>query len=652
MRWASWCGAAVMAFSLMACPGPGGGGTGGGSSGTGGGSGGTGGGIGGTGGGTGNGQAWTVLVYMVADNDLEPFGLLDLKEMAAVGSNSGLNIIVQVDRSTDYSSDPVLNIPNWTNTKRFKVNQGSLTELSKGVDCGDPKVLTDFIKWGLMTYPGDKTALVLWDHGGGSLLGFGVDEASQGDIMSVPSIQKGISDGLTQAGKTKFDLIGFDACLMATFEVAEALKNLGSYLVVSEESEPGHGWDYRSLAGVNGATTAAALGLKIADGFKSQAQEATWHDDAKITLSVVDLSKLGPLETALTTLSTTYPSGTTLAPVVTSLGQGLNNALKFGDNPDPTRAYNLVDLSDVFMKATGVQGAAAIQAAVAQAVTYQVTGSATASAHGLAIYFPPASTYYNTKYTALATLPGVKGVTEWNAFLTAYFGGGSAGGTPTFTSANIDELSATRLTLSGNVNSTAGLADAFMVYGLRLTDSTSGTTVTVLLGENEASVSGTKISSSWDWSVLRLEQGAYIEYGYLALRSLNSSQGIASIPLVYEAAGGQQQEAIRALVYNLSDGSTVSDRTYVYSSGGALGELSPQAGSKLRAKVAYLTDYKIYAPQWTLFDDTAAGFDATQKVTIAFGAVNQGAEVYGGLRIENAAHQGDLVYTVPPVTRP
>lgn len=647
MYWKKWF-AAILTLWLMACPGPG--------DREDGGSGGAGGGTGeGTGGG--NGQPWTFLVYMVADNDLEPFALLDLTEMATVGSGHGVNLIVQVDRSADYSTDPVLNIDDWTSTRRFMVNQGSFTQLSDlgELDMASPSALTDFIKWGLQTYPADKTALILWDHGGGSLFGFGVDEGSQSDTMGVASIQKGISDGLTLAGKTKFDLIGFDACLMATFEVAEALKNLGSYLVASEESEPGHGWDYRTLAQVNRSTTAAALGQTIADGFKSQAQETTWHDDANITLSVIDLSRLGPLETALATLAATYPNGAAVAPVVSSIGQGLNNAIKFAENPDAARSYNLVDLRDFFSKATGVQGAAAIRAAVDQpngAVIYQVTGGATAGAGGLSIYFPPSPAYYDNEYTTLASLTGVKGVAEWSSFVTAYFGGGAAGGTPIFAASNIDELSETRLTLSGTLTSPAVIADAFMVYGLRLSDLATGLTHTVLLGENEASLSGTTVSGSWDWSVLVLEQGAYSEFGYLALRKLNATQVVAAIPLVYELPGGQRQEAIRTVVYHLGDKTTVSDRTYLYSAGGALGELTPQAGSKLRAKVALLSDYTSFTPEWTLFRETGSGFDATQDISIAFGTITPGAEVYGGLRVQNAAHEGSYVFTEPPVTHP
>src|SRR5262245_56016982 len=55
-----------------------------------------------------SGSSWTLLVYMVADNNLEPFALQDIAEMADVGSSQNLNIIVQIDRAEAYTDDALL----------------------------------------------------------------------------------------------------------------------------------------------------------------------------------------------------------------------------------------------------------------------------------------------------------------------------------------------------------------------------------------------------------------------------------------------------------------------------------------------------------------------------------------------------------------
>ena len=114
------------------------------------------------------------------------------------------------------------------------------------LNLGDPSVLAEFIKLGLDEFPADKTALFLWDHGAG-WPGMGPDETDGYDILTLGEMRDGIEVGLEAAGVEKFDIIGMDACLMASYEVAHAVSGLTDYLLASEELEPGNGWDYRSL---------------------------------------------------------------------------------------------------------------------------------------------------------------------------------------------------------------------------------------------------------------------------------------------------------------------------------------------------------------------------------------------------------------------
>ena len=52
-----------------------------------------------------------------------------------------------------------------------------------------------------------------------------------------------IHSALTKAD-VDFDFIGFDACLMATYETAVMLEQHADYMIASEETEPGIGWYY------------------------------------------------------------------------------------------------------------------------------------------------------------------------------------------------------------------------------------------------------------------------------------------------------------------------------------------------------------------------------------------------------------------------
>ena len=40
---------------------------------------------------------WTVLIYIAADNDLAPFAIRNIKQIAKIGSTKHLNIVVQLD---------------------------------------------------------------------------------------------------------------------------------------------------------------------------------------------------------------------------------------------------------------------------------------------------------------------------------------------------------------------------------------------------------------------------------------------------------------------------------------------------------------------------------------------------------------------------
>ena len=119
-----------------------------------------------------SGQTWTVMLYQDADDKiLEQDIYVDLNEAERVGSSDRVNIVTQMDRfKGGYKGDG-----NWTGAGRFYVTQdddlgrvrskvvGDLGE----VDMSDPRTLVDFVTWAMKTYPADKYALILSDHGMG-----------------------------------------------------------------------------------------------------------------------------------------------------------------------------------------------------------------------------------------------------------------------------------------------------------------------------------------------------------------------------------------------------------------------------------------------------------------------------------------------------
>lgn len=110
----------------------------------------------------------------------------------------------------------------------------------------------------------------------------------------------------------KLDIIGFDACLMAMYEVGALLSPYSHHLLASELLEPGHGWDYAPpLRGLIQQRTPAGelvtsmeaehVGELIIEGYMQQAAALA---TSGLTLALLDLDVLSTdLQTAINSMA-------------------------------------------------------------------------------------------------------------------------------------------------------------------------------------------------------------------------------------------------------------------------------------------------------------------------------------------------------------
>ncbi|MEM3581471.1 MAG: clostripain-related cysteine peptidase [Candidatus Bathyarchaeia archaeon] len=178
--------------------------------------------------------SWTFMVYLDADNNLDPYGPLNVQQMSAgLMPGANVNVIVLIDR---------LDQPAYL----YKVTHNSVEViLSLGeVDMGSPKTLAWFVKYVLKKYSAEHYLLDLWDHGGG-YRGVCWDESS-GNHLSPHDIETALTEA-EQNYKVKIDIVGFDACLMGMVEVCYELKDVANIVIGSEMLIPGYGWPYESL---------------------------------------------------------------------------------------------------------------------------------------------------------------------------------------------------------------------------------------------------------------------------------------------------------------------------------------------------------------------------------------------------------------------
>ncbi|MBQ8073887.1 MAG: peptidase C11 [Clostridia bacterium] len=323
----------------------------------------------------------TILIYLCG-TDLESqngMGTSDLKEMAAATLGKNVNLIVYTGGCKRWRNNVLSSSVN----QIYQIQDGKLYCLEKdmgSVSMTNPDTLTKFIRYGAEHFPANRMCLIFWDHGGGSVSGYGYDEKyASSRSMSLA----GINTALKSAGQ-KFDFIGFDACLMATVENGIMLSQYADYMIASEETEPGVGWYYTNWLtqlGKNTSMPTVEIGKLIADDFVAVCDRQCRGQGT--TLSVVDLAEL----------QATVPSElTSFSKATNELIQ--NNEYKTVSTArSQTREFaqsSRIDQIDLvhFAQNLGTTDGKNLAKALQGAVKYNRTGGSIRNAYGLSIYFP------------------------------------------------------------------------------------------------------------------------------------------------------------------------------------------------------------------------------------------------------------------------
>ncbi len=322
----------------------------------------------------------TIMVYLCGTDLESKSGMAssDLREMCNASLSENVNIIVYTGGCTAWKTSGISNKVN----QIYKIENGSLTCLESDMgnhSMTDPATLTDFIKYCVKNYPANRQELILWDHGGGSISGFGYDEKAKSGSMTL----SGINKALKNAGTT-FDFIGFDACLMATVENGLMLANYADYMIASEETEPGVGWYYTNwLTKLSNDTSMSTveIGKNIVDDFIDVCNQKC--NGQKTTLSVVDLAELSntvPSELKEFALSTNELIQSDNYRMVSN---ARSNTKEFAQSSK----IDQIDLVD-FAKKLNTEEGDSLARALQGAVKYNRTASCVKDAYGLSIYFP------------------------------------------------------------------------------------------------------------------------------------------------------------------------------------------------------------------------------------------------------------------------
>lgn len=234
----------------------------------------------------------TIMIYMNGSS-LESMDGEATKDINEIIENypkeANLNIVVECGGTEIWDKEELAGEGN----KRFLIDKNGIevVETLEKRNMGETDTLSDFINYGMEAYPAERYMLDFWDHGGGSVKGFGEDENFGGDSLELGEIYDGIKN--SKAEDKKIDIIGFDACLMNTVETCNILKDNAEYLVASQEVEPGEGWNYKWLLNLNNKDITDE---KICECIVDEYIDYYKNGRCNLDISVIDLEKFKELE--------------------------------------------------------------------------------------------------------------------------------------------------------------------------------------------------------------------------------------------------------------------------------------------------------------------------------------------------------------------
>lgn len=291
-------------------------------------------------------KSWTLIIHMAADNSLNEAAFYNINQMLNVGSNDNFNIIVQLDTK---------DAQNNKYTHRYYIEHNNLVianaddPTTQAMDSGNPQTLISLCAWAITNYPANYYALILWDHGSGildpirkrsprslnlfhlnattgmynldrttsllTLISPDFDDENRGicwddttgNYLTNQKLVYALQTVCTNYLHNKFDIIGFDACLMSMLEVGDLIKNYAQFMVGSQESEPDTGWNYQTIFTplLTQVLDPKNLALTMVNAYQQEYISVI----GDYTQSALDLANIDSLENNINTLSTLLIQG-------------------------------------------------------------------------------------------------------------------------------------------------------------------------------------------------------------------------------------------------------------------------------------------------------------------------------------------------------
>ena len=338
-------------------------------------------------------DTWVIYWYLCG-TDLETnegAASDDLAELMKVQLPPNVKVVIQTGGADRWHTN---GIPTGA-VGRFVYDSDGLHSLgvSADVNMGSEEGLADFLRFGKENFSADHSVFVFWDHGGGSAGGICLDERYQ-TMISLDEVHDAF-DSVYGANPDNppFEVIGFDACLMATVDTLNSVHGFSRYMVASQETEPGCGWNYNGWVGAlarDPSMGGAALGKVICDTYMDGCREYDVDDIA--TLSLSDVSKAPELFNAYGAYGVEALQAAAENPrqLFSQLSRGAEAAENYGGNTREQGYYDMVDMGGLARNTQSAMPATTgrLLSALDDCVLYRVNGNYRPKGLGLSCYHP------------------------------------------------------------------------------------------------------------------------------------------------------------------------------------------------------------------------------------------------------------------------
>ncbi len=338
--------------------------------------------------------SWSIFVYMCGSDLESNYGAAtaDIEEMLEADPSDDITVIIQAGGAEEWQNFGI----NSRKLSRFMVKDGELIKIQElpQANMGDGQTLYEFLDFCQRNYAADHQIMLFWDHGGGSVYGLANDQNYDFDSISLSELRKAFSSLYEDnPNKKPFDIIGFDTCLMATVDTAASIEPFANFMVASQETEPGNGWQYTiwlNTLAQNPSIEVKKLGKVICDAYFKGCEDAETEEAA--TLSLIDLTKITPMVKAWNTFGMyALMLASQDDAFYAAIGRAASRSENFS-NSKSSGYSNMIDMGDFINRVSAASperhpAADEMLGYLKDAVVYQVSGPIH-KASGLSCYYP------------------------------------------------------------------------------------------------------------------------------------------------------------------------------------------------------------------------------------------------------------------------